>query len=264
MLRFLTRRTFGAVVILLIIAAVTFFLFFAVPRRPGAARVRQGLHRPSCSSRRGTTSGWTSRCSRSSVLAVRHLRRPRLPGPGALPRALPRLLLRQPGSRCWRRSSTGSRSPSRSPSARAVIFLHLRRRHRHASRRCGGARPSTRSPASSSLIGASVQIYFVGTLALYFLVYQNHILRPTQVRAVHREPDRLVQRAAAALDRAGAHLHRQLHPYDPLDDGGAARRGLRPHRPGQGHVGAVRRSAIRLARHPDPHRHHLRHRPRGR
>ncbi|MEV6109541.1 ABC transporter permease [Streptomyces sp. NPDC051940] len=36
MLRFLVRRTFGAVLILLIISFVTFFLFFAVPRDPAA------------------------------------------------------------------------------------------------------------------------------------------------------------------------------------------------------------------------------------
>lgn len=34
MLRFLIRRSLGAVVILLIISAVTFFLFYAVPRDP--------------------------------------------------------------------------------------------------------------------------------------------------------------------------------------------------------------------------------------
>ena len=39
-----------------------------------------------------------------------------------------------------------------------------------------------------------------------------------------------------AVAGAGDDLHRQLHPYDPLDDGGAAQRGLRPHRAGQGHV----------------------------
>ncbi|MDT0321832.1 ABC transporter permease [Streptomyces millisiae] len=46
MLRFLIRRTLGAVAILLIISAVTFFLFYAIPRNPALLACGKGVCTP--------------------------------------------------------------------------------------------------------------------------------------------------------------------------------------------------------------------------
>jgi peptide/nickel transport system permease protein len=46
MLRFLLRRTLGAIAILLIISAVTFFLFYAIPRNPALLSCGKGVCTP--------------------------------------------------------------------------------------------------------------------------------------------------------------------------------------------------------------------------
>ena len=83
-----------------------------------------------------------------------------------------------------------------------------------------------------------------------------------QYVALHRESRRLVQRPADALAGAVDDLHRQVHPYGALRDDRAAPGGPRPHGPRQGHVRPDGLLPLRLARLADPHRHHLRHRPR--
>jgi peptide/nickel transport system permease protein len=180
MLRFLTRRTLGAVVTLLIIAVVTFFLFFAVPGDPARlscgkvcppeslaqARHNLGLDHPIFVQFVQWLSGiFVGR----DYPTLGHCPAPCLgysfvnkePVFAAIVDRLPVTISLTIGS--------------------SIIFLifgvgtgviaGLRQ-----------GKPLDKIASVASLIGASVQIYFVGTLAVYFLVFQWGIVeRPRYV-----------------------------------------------------------------------------------
>ncbi|SNS12918.1 peptide/nickel transport system permease protein [Streptosporangium subroseum] len=175
MLRFITRRTFGAVVTLVIIAAVTFFLFFAVPADPARlacgkvcppelleqARHNLGLDQPLFAQFVSWLSGifvgrdyeGLGHCS-APCLGYSFVNK--APVLGTILDRLPLTI-------------------SLTIGAAVIFFIFGVATGIIAALRQGKALDKIASV--SSLIGASVQIYFVGTLALYFLVYQNHILR---------------------------------------------------------------------------------------
>mgnify|MGYP001033812855 FL=1 len=174
MLAFLTRRTIGAAVTLLIIAAVTFFLFFAVPADPARlacgkvcppelleqARRNLGLDAPVWQQFVAWLAGLVAG---RDYEGLGHCPAPCL-GYSFVNRepVLETILDRLPLTLSL---TFGA----------AVLFLlfgvgtgvvaALRR-----------GRPLDKIASVASLIGASVQIYFVGTLAMYFLVYQWQIL----------------------------------------------------------------------------------------
>jgi peptide/nickel transport system permease protein len=175
MLRFITRRTFGAVVTLVIIAAVTFFLFFAVPADPARlacgkvcppelleqARHNLGLDQPLFVQFVTWLSGiFVGR----DYPGLGHCSAPCL-GYSFVNKApvLETILDRLP------------LTISLTIGSAVIFFIFGVATGIIAALRQGKALDKIASV--SSLIGASVQIYFVGTLALYFLVYQNHILR---------------------------------------------------------------------------------------
>ncbi|MEV6860764.1 ABC transporter permease [Streptosporangium subroseum] len=175
MLRFITRRTFGAAVTLVIIAAVTFFLFFAVPADPARlacgkvcppelleqARHNLGLDQPLFVQFVTWLSGiFVGR----DYPGLGHCSAPCL-GYSFVNKApvLETILDRLP------------LTISLTIGAAVIFFTFGVATGIIAALRQGKALDKIASV--SSLIGASVQIYFVGTLALYFLVYQNHILR---------------------------------------------------------------------------------------
>ncbi|WP_371779375.1 ABC transporter permease [Streptosporangium subroseum] len=175
MLRFITRRTFGAVVTLVIIAAVTFFLFFAVPADPARlacgkvcppelleqARHNLGLDQPLFAQFVTWLSGiFVGR----DYPGLGHCPAPCL-GYSFVNKApvLETILDRLP------------LTISLTIGSAVIFFIFGVATGIIAALRQGKALDKIASV--SSLIGASVQIYFVGTLALYYLVYQNHILR---------------------------------------------------------------------------------------
>ncbi|AWS42040.1 ABC transporter permease [Streptosporangium sp. 'caverna'] len=175
MLRFITRRTFGAAVTLVIIAAVTFFLFFAVPADPARlacgkvcppelleqARHNLGLDQPLFTQFVSWLAGiFVGR----DYQGLGHCSAPCL-GYSFVNKApvLETILDRLP------------LTISLTIGAAVIFFTFGVATGIIAALRQGKALDKIASV--SSLIGASVQIYFVGTLALYFLVYQNHILR---------------------------------------------------------------------------------------
>ncbi|GHH62465.1 ABC transporter permease [Streptosporangium violaceochromogenes] len=175
MIRFITRRTLGAAVTLVIIAAVTFFLFFAVPADPARlacgkvcppelleqARHNLGLDQPLFAQFLAWLTG---------IFTGRDYE-----GLGRCP--APCL-----GFSFVNRAPVWETILDRLPltvsltiGAATVFFTFGVATGVVAALRQG--RPLDKIASVSSLIGASVQIYFAGTLALYYLVYKNHILR---------------------------------------------------------------------------------------
>lgn len=175
MFRFITRRTLGAVVTLLIIAACTFFLFFAVPADPARlacgkvcppelleqARHNLGLDQPLFVQFLTWVGGiflgrdyeGLGYCS-APCLGFSFVNKAPV---------LDTILDRMPLTISL---TLGA----------AVVFLFFGvATGIVAALKQGKALDKIASV--SSLIGASLQIYFIGTLALYFLVYKNHILR---------------------------------------------------------------------------------------
>ncbi|WP_328553638.1 MULTISPECIES: ABC transporter permease [unclassified Streptomyces] len=174
MLRFLVRRILGAVITLVIISAITFMLFYAVPRDP--ARMACG-----------------KLCTPDTLLVIRH----NMGITDSLPvqywHWLTGIFLgRDYGSygHCDAPClgySFSSRQPvlstimSRFPTTislaigSSVVFLIFGvGAGMLAAVKQGKALDKIAS--SASLIASSMQIYFVGTLALYVFVYQLHIL----------------------------------------------------------------------------------------
>ncbi|MEU7833200.1 MULTISPECIES: ABC transporter permease [unclassified Nonomuraea] len=186
MLRFLTRRVIGAAVILVIISGVTFFLFFVIPADP--ARLACGKV-----------------CPPETLAQARH-----------------NLGLDQPvvvqfvswlGGIFFGRNFEGlgncpapclgysfvNRAPvfetiiDRLPVTIAltigasVIFLTFGvATGILAALRQG--KPLDKIASISSLVGASMQIYFVGTLAMYFFVYQAHIFPQPKYIPITEDP----------------------------------------------------------------------------
>ncbi|MEU0516229.1 ABC transporter permease [Streptosporangium sp. NPDC006007] len=175
MFRFITRRTLGAAVTLVIIAAVTFFLFFAVPADPARlacgkvcppelleqARHNLGLDLPLFAQFLAWLSGiFAGR----DYEGLGHCPAPCL-GYSFVNRApvLETILDRLPLTVSL---TIGAAAVFLTFGVATGIIAALRQ-----------GKPLDKIASVSSLIGASVQIYFVGTLALYFLVYKNHILQ---------------------------------------------------------------------------------------
>jgi peptide/nickel transport system permease protein len=178
MLQFLTRRTLGAAVILLIIAAVTFFLFFAVPADPARlacgkvcppetleqARHNLGMDQPIFVQFVTWLGG---------VFAGRDYE-----GLGHCP--APCL-----GYSFVNHAPVFATIVDRMPVTisltigSAIIFLLFGVGTGIIAALKQG-KPLDKIASVSSLIGASVQIYFVGTLAMYFLVYQWQIIEQPQ------------------------------------------------------------------------------------
>jgi peptide/nickel transport system permease protein len=179
-LRFLTRRLLGAAFILLIVAAVTFFLFFAVPGDPARlacgkvcppetlaqARHNLGLDQPVLVQFLTWLGGvFTGR----DYAGLGHCPAPCL------------------GYSFVNREPVFATIVDRLPvtisltiGASIMFLLFGVGTGIVAALRQG--RPLDKIASVLSLVGASVQIYFVGTLALYFLVYQWQIIdRPEYV-----------------------------------------------------------------------------------
>ncbi|MCT9930695.1 ABC transporter permease [Planotetraspora sp. A-T 1434] len=180
MLRFLTRRTIGAAVILLIIAAVTFFLFFAVPADPARlacgkicppetlaqARHNLGLDQPIFVQFVEWLAGvFVGR----DYDGLGHCPAPCL-GYSFVNHApvFDTIVDRMPVTISL---TLGS----------AIIFL-LFGVSTGVVAALNQGKALDKIASVSSLIGASVQIYFVGTLAMYFLVFQWDVIeRPRYV-----------------------------------------------------------------------------------
>ncbi|WP_067128376.1 ABC transporter permease [Microtetraspora malaysiensis] len=180
MLRFLTRRGLSAAFILLIVSAVTFFLFFAVPGDPARlacgkvcppetlvqARHNLGLDQPIFVQFVEWVSGiFVGR----EYEGLGHCPAPCLgysfvnqePVFGTIVDRLPVTLSLTVGA--------------------AVVFL-LFGVGTGIIAALNQGKPLDKIASVSSLIGASVQIYFIGTLAMYFLVFQWQVIeRPRYV-----------------------------------------------------------------------------------
>ncbi len=180
MLRFLTRRTLGAAFILLIVAAVTFFLFFAVPGDPARlacgkvcppetlaqARHNLGLDQPIFVQFVTWLAGiFVGR----DYEGLGHCPAPclgysfvnREPVFGTIVDRMPVTISLTVGS--------------------SIMFLVFGVGTGIIAAVKQG-RVLDKIASVSSLIGASVQIYFIGTLAMYFLVYQWQVIeRPRYV-----------------------------------------------------------------------------------
>ncbi|MBT2228789.1 ABC transporter permease [Nonomuraea sp. NEAU-A123] len=186
MLRFLTRRVIGAAVILVIISGVTFFLFFVIPADPARlacgkvcppetlaqARHNLGLDHPVAVQFVSWLGG---------IFVGRDY-----PGLGNCP--APCL-----GYSFVNRAPVFETIIDRLPVTIAltigasVIFLTFGvATGIIAALRQGKALDKIAS--ISSLVGASMQIYFVGTLAMYFFVYQAHIFPQPKYIPITEDP----------------------------------------------------------------------------
>ncbi|MFF4772303.1 ABC transporter permease [Microtetraspora fusca] len=186
MLRFLTRRGLGAAFILLIVAAVTFFLFFAVPGDPARlacgkvcppetlvqARHNLGLDQPIFVQFVEWVSGiFVGR----DYEELGHCPAPclgysfvnREPVFGTIVDRLPVTLSLTVGA--------------------AIIFL-LFGVGTGIIAALNQGKALDKVASVSSLIGASVQIYFVGTLAMYFLVFQWQIIERPRYVPITEDP----------------------------------------------------------------------------
>ncbi|WP_225838906.1 ABC transporter permease [Streptomyces sp. NK08204] len=172
MLRFLVRRLFGAAITLLIISAVTFMLFYAVPRDP--ARIACGKV-----------------CTPETLDVIRHNMGISDPLPVQYWHWLSAIFMgrdyagfghcnapclgysfinRQPVlGTVWDRFPTTFSLAIGS----AVVFLIFGIGMLAAVKQ---GKAVDKIASSSSLIASSMQIYFVGPVALYFLVYQWQLL----------------------------------------------------------------------------------------
>ncbi|MCW2880510.1 MAG: bldKC1 [Sphaerisporangium sp.] len=178
MLRFLTRRTLGAAVILLIIAAVTFFLFFAVPADP--ARLACGkVCPPETLAQARHNLGMDQPIFVQFVTWLGGIFVGRdYEGLGHCP--APCL-----GYSFVNHAPVFATIVDRMPVTisltigSAIIFLVFGVGTGIIAALNQG-KPLDKIASVSSLIGASVQIYFVGTLAMYFLVYQWQVIERPQ------------------------------------------------------------------------------------
>lgn len=186
MLRFLIRRTLGALVILLIISAVTFFLFYAIPADPARlacgkvcppetleqARRNLGIDQPLMVQFVAWLTG---------IFAGREYE-----GLGHCP--APCL-----GYSFVNRAPVFETIIDRMPvtialtvGAAAIFLVFGVATGIVAALRQG--KPLDKIASVSSLIGASVQIYFVGTLAMYFFVYQNQVFSQPKYVPITEDP----------------------------------------------------------------------------
>ncbi|MGV9450595.1 ABC transporter permease [Streptomyces sp. NPDC003635] len=174
MLRFLTRRLLGAVITLLIISAVTFMLFYSVPRDP--ARMACG-----------------KLCTPETLELIRHNMGISDPLPQQYWDWLAGIFMGRnyPGFGNCEAPCLGYSFVNREPvlatvldrfpttfslgMGAAVVFVvfgvgmgMLAARHQ--------GKAIDKFASGASLVASSMQIYFVGTLALYFFVYQWQIL----------------------------------------------------------------------------------------
>ncbi|NUV62316.1 ABC transporter permease [Streptomyces sp. CAI-85] len=174
MLRFLARRFLGAVITLLIISAVTFMLFYAVPRDP--ARIACGKV-----------------CTPETLELIRHNMGISDPLPTQYWHWLSGIFLGReyPGFGSCDAPCLGYSFVNREP----VLATVMDRFPTTFSLAIGAAvvflifgvgmgmlaavkqgRATDKIASSASLVASSMQIYFVGTLALYFFVYQWQLL----------------------------------------------------------------------------------------
>ncbi|GLW97263.1 ABC transporter permease [Microtetraspora sp. NBRC 16547] len=186
MLRFLTRRSLGAAFILLIVAAVTFFLFFAVPGDPARlacgrvcppetlaqARHNLGLDQPIFVQFvewvfgifAGRDYEGLGHCP-APCLGYSFVNRE--PVFNTIVDRLPVTLSLTIGS--------------------AIVFLIFGIGTGIIAALKQG-KPLDKIASVSSLIGASVQIYFVGTLAMYFLVFQWQVIERPRYVPITEDP----------------------------------------------------------------------------
>ncbi|MFI6596799.1 ABC transporter permease [Nonomuraea sp. NPDC050536] len=186
MLRFLIRRVLGALVTLVVVAAVTFFLFFAIPADPARlacgkvcppetlelARHNLGIDQPLVTQFVSWLAG---------IVVGRDY-----PGLGHCP--APCL-----GYSFVNRAPVFDTLLDRMPATisltvgAAVIFLIFGvGTGIIAALRQG--RPLDKIASVASLVGASVQIFFVGTLAMYFFVYQYHVFAQPKYVPITDDP----------------------------------------------------------------------------
>ncbi|NUR92855.1 MAG: ABC transporter permease [Nonomuraea sp.] len=186
MLRFLIRRSLGAVVTLVIVAAVTFFLFFAIPADPARlacgkvcppdtlalARHNLGIDQPLMTQFVQWLWG---------IVAGRDF-----PGLGHCP--APCL-----GYSFVNKAPVWDTLLDRMPATisltigSSIVFLIFGiGTGIIAALRQG--KPLDKIASMASLVGASVQIFFVGTLAMYFFVYQMHIFSQPKYIPLTEDP----------------------------------------------------------------------------
>lgn len=174
MLRFLVRRVLGAVITLLIISAVTFMLFYSVPRDP--ARLACG-----------------KLCTPETLELIRHNMGISDPLPLQYWHWLTGIFLGRdyPGFGHCDAPCLGYSFVNREPVlstvmdrfpttfslgiGAAVVFLVFGVGMGMIAALKQG-KPVDKIASGASLVASSMQIYFVGTLALYFFVYQWHIM----------------------------------------------------------------------------------------
>ncbi|MEU7854757.1 ABC transporter permease [Nonomuraea sp. NPDC049141] len=186
MLRFLTRRIIGAAVILVIISGVTFFLFFVIPADPARlacgkvcppetlaqAKHNLGLDQPVVVQFVSWLGG---------IFVGRDY-----PGLGHCP--APCL-----GYSFVNRAPVFETIIDRLPVTIAltigasVIFLTFGVATGIVAALRQG-KPLDKIASISSLVGASMQIYFVGTLAMYFFVYQAHVFPQPKYIPITEDP----------------------------------------------------------------------------
>ncbi|MFJ5529899.1 ABC transporter permease [Streptomyces sp. NPDC093261] len=174
MLRFLVRRLLGAAITLLIISAVTFMLFYAVPRDP--ARIACGKV-----------------CTPETLDVIRHNMGISDPLPVQYWHWLSAIFVGREytgfghcnapclGYSFINRESVLSTVMDRFPTTAslaigsAVVFLIFGIGAGMLAAVKQG-RATDKIASSASLVASSMQIYFVGPVALYLLVYQTHLL----------------------------------------------------------------------------------------
>ena len=118
-----------------------------------------------------------------------------------------------------------------------------------------------------ALVFYSMPTFLLGLLLLYYLYFQLtlagiRIFPAGGYVEPHDEPGRLAAAHDPAVDHRGVGLRGGLHAAHPHIDAGGARRGLHPHRPVQGDLGAPRRRAPRAAQRAHAGGHPVRHRRR--
>ena len=223
---YIIRRLIAAVVLLLVVSMVTFAIFFLVPRLAGATAddlavaLRRQDRRPR---RRSTRSAeqlglhrpvWVQygRFVKGIVVGADYNTGP---DDGALPGALPRLLVHQP--------EPGAARPARPAPGHALARRRRRgplagRRGRASacSRRCDAAASFDRAAMGVALAGVSLPIFFTGLLSLAIFSYELGWTAPgRQLHPVHREPAAVGLRPAPAVDHAGVPATPRRTPGSP-------------------------------------------------
>ena len=262
---YIIRRDRWRIVLLLMVSAVTFAIFFLVPRLAGATtddlatryvgrtptpaiHAAEQARLPTCCSVQywHFVKGIVVGANYNFGPATGTARRPASATPSRTRR------------RCGRTCSTGSRSPSRSRSARpcsgwspvSAIGVHLRAQAGPSST----ARPwASRWPASRCRSSSPACCCW----RIFSYQLGDHRARRSYM-SIRRRTRSLGVQPDPALGRPGLPVRRAVRPAHPGGHAGDHGRGLHPHRPRQGPARAHRGRQARAARRAHPDRDDLR------